>query len=208
MADPNSSTPNLGTSGILNPSLLLIIEDVFSISGRGVVAVGRVDRGTVRTGDVVEISGEGRPTVEATVNGVEKFSKLADHAEVGDQVGLLLRGVQLEDLQSGMRIQSPGTAPDAFPATGGFDILSASSEAPSTFGAAAALDKTDNLSTAAARAADAVAPNRVTPQEFHGLGFTPDTAPGSTRASPTRRIVTALIVLVVVVVAAKLLHLI
>jgi len=85
---------------------LMPVEDVFTITGRGTVATGRVDRGTVRVGDNVEIIGskETKPTV---VTGVEMFRKLLDYAQAGDNVGLLLRGIAREEVQRGQVIAKP-----------------------------------------------------------------------------------------------------
>ncbi|KAI3835941.1 hypothetical protein MKX03_010398 [Papaver bracteatum] len=87
---------------------LLAVEDVFSITGRGTVATGRVERGTVRSGETVEIVGlwETRST---TVTGVEMFQKILDEALAGDNVGILLSGIQKADIQRGMVIAKPGT---------------------------------------------------------------------------------------------------
>ncbi|CAN4085966.1 unnamed protein product [Withania somnifera] len=87
---------------------LMTIEDVFSITGRGTVATGRVERGTVRIGDTVDIVGL-RDTRTTTVTGVEMFQKILDEAMAGDNVGLLLRGIQKIDIQRGMVLSKPGT---------------------------------------------------------------------------------------------------
>uniref|UniRef100_A0A7C9CTD2 Elongation factor Tu n=1 Tax=Opuntia streptacantha TaxID=393608 RepID=A0A7C9CTD2_OPUST len=87
---------------------LMAIEDVFSITGRGTVATGRVERGTIKIGDTVEIVGL-RETRITTVTGVEMFQKLLDEALAGDNVGLLLRGIQKDDIQRGMVLSKPGT---------------------------------------------------------------------------------------------------
>ena len=84
----------------------MAVEDVFSISGRGTVGTGRVERGKVKVGEKVEIVGL-RPTRESVVTGVEMFRKLLDEAVAGDNVGLLLRGVDKEDLERGMVIAAP-----------------------------------------------------------------------------------------------------
>src|SRR5467141_1519407 len=85
---------------------LMPVEDVFSISGRGTVGTGRVERGKVKVGDKVEIIGL-RETRETVVTGVEMFRKLLDEAVAGDNVGLLLRGVDKDDLERGMVIAAP-----------------------------------------------------------------------------------------------------
>jgi len=85
---------------------LMPIEDVFSITGRGTVATGRVDRGTVKVGEKVEIIGI-KPTVETVCTGVEMFRKLLDRAEAGDNIGALLRGVTRESIQRGQVLAKP-----------------------------------------------------------------------------------------------------
>ncbi|XP_027123058.1 elongation factor Tu, chloroplastic [Coffea arabica] len=87
---------------------LLAVEDVFSITGRGTVATGRVERGTVKVGETVDIVGL-KDTRNTTVTGVEMFQKILDEAMAGDNVGLLLRGMQKVDIQRGMVLAKPGT---------------------------------------------------------------------------------------------------
>ncbi len=87
---------------------LMPVEDVFSITGRGTVATGRVDRGTVKVQDEVEIVGI-KATRKTVVTGVEMFRKLLDRAEAGDNIGALLRGVTRDDIQRGQVIAKPGT---------------------------------------------------------------------------------------------------
>ncbi len=87
---------------------LLPVEDVFSITGRGTVATGRVERGMIKVGDKVERVGI-RETTGTVVTGVEMFRKLLDHAEAGDNVGLLLRGMEKTDMERGMVIAIPGS---------------------------------------------------------------------------------------------------
>ena len=87
---------------------LMPVEDVFSITGRGTVATGRVERGTVKVGDVVEIIGF-EDTRSVTVTGVEMFRKLLDQAEAGDNIGALLRGVAREEIQRGQVMAKPGS---------------------------------------------------------------------------------------------------
>ena len=87
---------------------LMPVEDVFSITGRGTVATGRVDRGTVKVGDPVEIIGI-KETTKSVCTGVEMFRKLLDQAEAGDNIGALLRGVAREDIQRGQVIAKPGS---------------------------------------------------------------------------------------------------
>ena len=88
---------------------MMPVEDVFSITGRGTVATGRVERGQVRVGDVVEIVGIEEETKNTTVTGVEMFRKLLDYAEAGDNIGALLRGVSREEIQRGQVLAKPGT---------------------------------------------------------------------------------------------------
>ncbi len=85
---------------------LLPVEDVFTITGRGTVATGRVERGTVKMGDVVEIVGI-KDTKTTTITGIEMFHKLMDSAEAGDNVGLLLRGIEKKDIERGQVIAAP-----------------------------------------------------------------------------------------------------
>ena len=87
---------------------LMPVEDVFSITGRGTVATGRVERGVVKVGDVVEIIGY-HDTKSTTVTGVEMFRKLLDQAEAGDNIGALLRGVSREEIQRGQVLAKPGS---------------------------------------------------------------------------------------------------
>ncbi|MGB7415134.1 MAG: elongation factor Tu, partial [Thermosynechococcaceae cyanobacterium] len=88
--------------------LLMAVEDVFSITGRGTVATGRIERGIVKTGETVAIVGI-KDTNTTTVTGVEMFQKTLDEGMAGDNVGLLLRGVQKEDIERGMVIAKPGS---------------------------------------------------------------------------------------------------
>lgn len=87
---------------------IMPVEDVFSISGRGTVATGRVEAGVIKVGEEVEIVGL-RPTQKTTVTGVEMFRKLLDQGQAGDNVGILLRGVKKEDIERGQVIVKPGT---------------------------------------------------------------------------------------------------
>jgi len=87
---------------------LMSVEDVFSISGRGTVATGRIERGIVKVGEEVEVVGL-RPTVKTTVTGVEMFRKLLDEGRAGDNVGALLRGLKREDIERGQIICKPGS---------------------------------------------------------------------------------------------------
>ncbi len=88
---------------------MMPVEDVFSITGRGTVATGRVERGVVKVGDVVEILGLTEEPKSTTVTGVEMFRKLLDYAEAGDNIGALLRGVSRDDIQRGQILAKPGT---------------------------------------------------------------------------------------------------
>jgi elongation factor Tu len=87
---------------------LMPIEDVFSISGRGTVVTGRIERGIVKVGDEIEIIGI-TPTTKTTVTGVEMFRKLLDQGEAGDNVGVLLRGTKREEVQRGQVLAKPGS---------------------------------------------------------------------------------------------------
>jgi len=84
------------------------VEDVFSISGRGTVATGRVERGIIKVGEEVEIVGI-RPTQKTTVTGVEMFRKLLDEGRAGDNIGALLRGVKREEIERGQVLAKPGS---------------------------------------------------------------------------------------------------
>lgn len=88
---------------------MMPVEDVFSITGRGTVATGRVERGVVKVGDVIEIIGLTEEPKSTTVTGVEMFRKLLDFAEAGDNIGALLRGVARDDIQRGQVLAKPGT---------------------------------------------------------------------------------------------------
>ena len=88
---------------------LMPVEDVFSISGRGTVATGRVERGTIKMADVVEIVGLSDEKKQTVVTGIEMFHKLMDNAEAGDNVGLLLRGIQKNEIERGQVLAKPGS---------------------------------------------------------------------------------------------------
>ncbi|NAO99908.1 elongation factor Tu, partial [Halomonas sp. MG34] len=88
---------------------MMPVEDVFSITGRGTVATGRVERGEVKVGDEVEIIGINEEASKTTVTGVEMFRKLLDYAEAGDNIGALLRGVAREDINRGQVLAKPGS---------------------------------------------------------------------------------------------------
>ena len=88
---------------------LLPVEDVFTITGRGTVATGRLERGTIKVGDAAEIVGLKDEKLSTVVTGVEMFRKLLDQAEAGDNIGILLRGIQRTDVERGQVIVKPGT---------------------------------------------------------------------------------------------------
>jgi elongation factor Tu len=91
----------------IDKPFLLPVEDVFTITGRGTVATGRIERGVVNTGDKVEIVGLAKATRETTVTGVEMFRKILDRGEAGDNVGVLLRGIDRDDVERGQVICKP-----------------------------------------------------------------------------------------------------
>ena len=93
----------------IDKPFMMPVEDVFSITGRGTVATGRVERGQVRVGDEVEIVGISEETSKTTVTGVEMFRKLLDYAEAGDNIGTLLRGVTRDNIERGQVLSKPGT---------------------------------------------------------------------------------------------------
>ncbi|MDF2455465.1 MAG: tufB [Cytophagaceae bacterium] len=88
---------------------LMPVEDVFSITGRGTVATGRIERGIINSGEPVDILGLGAEGLKSTVTGVEMFRKILDRGEAGDNVGLLLRGIEKENIKRGMVICKPGS---------------------------------------------------------------------------------------------------
>ncbi len=92
----------------LDKPFLMPVEDVFSISGRGTVCTGRIEQGTCRVGDELEIVGI-RPTTKTTCTGVEMFRKLLDQGQAGDNVGVLLRGTKREDIERGQVLAKPGS---------------------------------------------------------------------------------------------------
>jgi elongation factor Tu len=93
----------------LDKPFLMAVEDVFTITGRGTVATGRVERGVLKTGEEVEIIGFRDETRKTVVTSIEMFRKILDTAEAGDNVGLLLRGVDRDDIERGMVIAKPGS---------------------------------------------------------------------------------------------------
>ena len=88
---------------------LMPVEDVFSITGRGTVATGRIERGIVNTGEAVDIIGMGADGLKSTITGVEMFRKILDRGQAGDNAGLLLRGIEKTDIRRGMIICKPGS---------------------------------------------------------------------------------------------------
>jgi len=94
---------------LIDKDFLMPVEDVFSITGRGTVATGRIERGVIKTGDPVQILGMGAENLTSTITGVEMFRKILDRGEAGDNVGLLLRGIEKDQICRGMVICKPGT---------------------------------------------------------------------------------------------------
>ena len=93
----------------IDKPFLMPIEDVFSITGRGTVVTGRIERGQIRTGEEMEILGLSAERKKTVVTGVEMFRKILDYGEAGDNVGLLLRGVDKNEVSRGQVINKPGT---------------------------------------------------------------------------------------------------
>jgi elongation factor Tu len=93
----------------IDKPFLMPVEDVFSITGRGTVATGRIERGVINTGDPVEIVGLQEASLKSTCTGVEMFRKILDRGEAGDNVGVLLRGIDKNDIKRGMVICAPGS---------------------------------------------------------------------------------------------------
>jgi elongation factor Tu len=94
---------------LVDKDFLMPIEDVFSITGRGTVATGRIERGVINSGDPVDILGMGAENLKSTVTGVEMFRKILDRGEAGDNTGLLLRGIDKDQIRRGMVICKPGS---------------------------------------------------------------------------------------------------
>ena len=94
---------------LTDKDFLMPVEDVFSITGRGTVATGRIERGVINSGDPVDIIGMGAEDLKSTVTGVEMFRKILDRGEAGDNVGLLLRGIEKSQISRGMIICKPGS---------------------------------------------------------------------------------------------------
>src|SRR5215203_2899666 len=93
---------------VLDKPFLMPVEDVFSISGRGTVVTGRIERGVIKVGEEIEIVGI-RPTVKTTVTGIEMFRKLLDQGQAGDNAGLLLRGTKRDEVERGQVLCKPGS---------------------------------------------------------------------------------------------------
>jgi len=93
----------------IDKPFLMPVEDVFSITGRGTVATGRIETGVINSGETVDILGMGAEKLQSTVTGVEMFRKILDRGEAGDNVGLLLRGIEKESIRRGMVIAKPGS---------------------------------------------------------------------------------------------------
>ena len=94
---------------LIDKDFLMPVEDVFSITGRGTVATGRIERGVINSGDPVDIIGMGAEGLKSTITGVEMFRKILDRGEAGDNVGLLLRGIEKSEIRRGMIICKPGS---------------------------------------------------------------------------------------------------
>src|SRR5438128_9178204 len=107
----------------IDKPFLLPVEDVFSISGRGTVVTGRVERGIVKVGEEIEIVGI-RPTIKTTCTGVEMFRKLLDEGRAGDNVGILLRGTKREEVERGQVLCKPGSIKPHTHFTGEIYVLS------------------------------------------------------------------------------------
>src|SRR2546428_684131 len=97
-----------GGAGAVGRSFLMPVEDVFTMSGGGTVATGRVERGVVNVGDAVEIVGY-RATQQTVATGVEMFRKILDRGEAGDNIGVLLRGVKRDEIERGQVLAKPGS---------------------------------------------------------------------------------------------------
>ena len=93
----------------VDKDLLMPVEDVFSITGRGTVATGRIESGIANTGDEVDIIGMGAEKLKSTITGIEMFRKILDRGEAGDNAGILLRGIEKTDIKRGMVICKPGS---------------------------------------------------------------------------------------------------
>jgi len=94
---------------LIDKDFLMPVEDVFSITGRGTVATGRIERGVINSGDPVDILGMGAENLKSVITGVEMFRKILDRGEAGDNTGLLLRGIDKDEIRRGMVICKPGS---------------------------------------------------------------------------------------------------
>src|SRR6201999_4327315 len=92
----------------IDKPFLMPVEDVFSITGRGTVVTGRIERGTIHTGETIDIIGIKEKAQTTTVTGVEMFRKILDDGQAGDNVGLLLRGIKREEVEGGQVVLKPG----------------------------------------------------------------------------------------------------
>lgn len=110
---------------------LMAVEDVFYITGRGVVATGKVERGLVKVGDTIEIVGI-KATKTATVSGIEMFRKMLDEAKTGENVGIMLRGVEKADVERGQVLAKPGSAKAYIRVKAMIDLLSTEEKGRST----------------------------------------------------------------------------
>jgi hypothetical protein len=190
--------PQAGLAGLRLP-----VEDVFSIAGRGVVVSGRIEGGSVRVGDTVEISGAGKPAVQVEVRGVEMFGKLADAGTAGDHVGLLLGKVDRSDLAAGMVVHAVGGDGAGFVSAANFSSLQPG--APRETPGAAPRGK-DGLSSAASKAAYGPPPGSAGNTEFRGLGYGSENAPGRTR-SGNRVLLIVVVIVALLALGGKLAHL-
>ena len=103
------TTTSPSPSATIDKPFLMPVEDVFTITGRGTVATGRIEQGVVKTGEEVEIVGIHQQTAKTVVTGVEMFRKLLDQGQAGDNVGCLLRGVKREEIERGQVLAKPGS---------------------------------------------------------------------------------------------------
>ena len=115
----------------IDGAFLMPVEDVFSISGRGTVVTGRVERGVIKVGEEIEIVGI-TPTQKTTCTGVEMFRKLLDQGQAGDNVGILLRGTKREEVQRGQVLCKPGSVKPHTHFTAEIYVLSARKKAAGT----------------------------------------------------------------------------
>ena len=104
-----NTSKEVETVKVLSEPFLMPIEDVFSIPGRDTVVTGRVKQGVVKVGDEIEIVGGGKPIKRGTVAGIEMFRKLLDQAEAGNNVGVLIKGIERSDITRGQVLATPGS---------------------------------------------------------------------------------------------------